>query len=298
MSKRPKSRSYEQKKRRVAYWFLLPWMIGTVFFFFRPMIESVMYSLGTFSITDEGYSVTVTGFSHYIEIFTGDADYIRNILDSFKNMLLTVPTIVMLSLFFAILLDRKFRGRTFFRALFFLPVLVGSGALLSMIGGDVVADNMISAGSVSHLFQSSFLQSVLRESGVAESVVSSLTALVDSVFSLLWKSGIQILIFLAGLSGIPDSLYEVASIEGATKWECFWKVTFPMLSSTLLIGLIYTIVDSFTDNADPVMAQIDTLSKQMFIEESQAMAWSYFGLVLIVIVAVYLLVDRHVFYNN
>lgn len=298
MSKRPKSRSYEQKKRRVAYWFLLPWMIGTVFFFFRPMIESVMYSLGTFSITDEGYSVTVTGFSHYIEIFTGDADYIRNILDSFKNMLLTVPTIVMLSLFFAILLDRKFRGRTFFRALFFLPVLVGSSALLSMIGGDVVADNMISAGSVSHLFQSSFLQSVLRESGVAESVVSSLTALVDSVFSLLWKSGIQILIFLAGLSGIPDSLYEVASIEGATKWECFWKVTFPMLSSTLLIGLIYTIVDSFTDNADPVMAQIDTLSKQMFIEESQAMAWSYFGLVLIVIVAVYLLVDRHVFYNN
>lgn len=298
MSKRPKSRSYEQKKRRVAYWFLLPWMIGTVFFFFRPMIESVMYSFGTFSITDEGYSVTVTGFSHYIEIFTGDADYIRNILDSFKNMLLTVPTIVMLSLFFAILLDRKFRGRTFFRALFFLPVLVGSSALLSMIGGDVVADNMISAGSVSHLFQSSFLQSVLRESGVAESVVSSLTALVDSVFSLLWKSGIQILIFLAGLSGIPDSLYEVASIEGATKWECFWKVTFPMLSSTLLIGLIYTIVDSFTDNADPVMAQIDTLSKQMFIEESQAMAWSYFGLVLIVIVAVYLLVDRHVFYNN
>lgn len=298
MSKRPKSRSYEQKKRRVAYWFLLPWMIGTVFFFFRPMIESVMYSLGTFSITDEGYSVTVTGFSYYIEIFTGDADYIRNIMDSFKNMLLTVPTIVMLSLFFAILLDRKFRGRTFFRALFFLPVLVGSGALLSMIGGDVVADNMISAGSVSHLFQSSFLQSVLRESGVAESVVSSLTALVDSVFSLLWKSGIQILIFLAGLSGIPDSLYEVASIEGATKWECFWKVTFPMLSSTLLIGLIYTIVDSFTDNADPVMAQIDTLSKQMFIEESQAMAWSYFGLVLIVIVAVYLLVDRHVFYNN
>ena len=298
MSKRPKSRSYERKKRRVAYWFLLPWMIGTVFFFFRPMIESVMYSLGTFSITDEGYSVTVTGFSHYIEIFTGDADYIRNILDSFKNMLLTVPTIVMLSLFFAILLDRKFRGRTFFRALFFLPVLVGSSALLSMIGGDVVADNMISAGSVSHLFQSSFLQSVLRESGVAESVVSSLTALVDSVFSLLWKSGIQILIFLAGLSGIPDSLYEVASIEGATKWECFWKVTFPMLSSTLLIGLIYTIVDSFTDNADPVMAQIDTLSKQMFIEESQAMAWSYFGLVLIVIVAVYLLVDRHVFYNN
>lgn len=298
MSKRPKSRSYEQKKRRVAYWFLLPWMIGTVFFFFRPMIESVMYSLGTFSITDEGYSVTVTGFSHYIEIFTGDADYIRNIMDSFKNMLLTVPTIVMLSLFFAILLDRKFRGRTFFRALFFLPVLVGSSALLSMIGGDVVADNMMSAGSVSHLFQSSFLQSVLRESGVAESVVSSLTALVDSVFSLLWKSGIQILIFLAGLSGIPDSLYEVASIEGATKWECFWKVTFPMLSSTLLIGLIYTIVDSFTDNADPVMAQIDTLSKQMFIEGSQAMAWSYFGLVLIVIVAVYLIVDRHVFYNN
>lgn len=290
------SLTYEQKKRRVAYLFLIPWMIGTIFFFFRPLIESVIYSLGTFEITDSGYHISVTGFSHYIEIFTGNADYLRNITQALQNMILSVPAIALLSLFLAILLNQKFAGRTIFRSIFFLPILIGSSALMSLISGDVVASSIMSDSSVSHLFQSNFLQSVLLESGVAENLVSGVTSLVDSVFELIWKSGIQILIFLAGLQTISDSLYEVAKIEGATAWECFWKVTVPMLSSTILINLIYTIVDSFVDYSNPVMKQIDTLSKQMFIEESQAMAWFYFLVVLAFIGVIYALLNRHVFY--
>lgn len=290
------SLTYEQKKRRVAYLFLIPWMIGTIFFFFRPLIESVIYSLGTFEITDSGYHISVTGFFHYIEIFTGNADYLRNITQALQNMILSVPAIVLLSLFLAVLLNQKFAGRTIFRSIFFLPILIGSSALMSLISGDVVASSIMSDSSVSHLFQSNFLQSVLLESGVAENLVSGVTSLVDSVFELIWKSGIQILIFLAGLQTISDSLYEVAKIEGATAWECFWKVTVPMLSSTILINLIYTIVDSFVDYSNPVMKQIDTLSKQMFIEESQAMAWFYFLVVLAFIGVIYALLNRHVFY--
>ena len=291
-----KGLTYEQKKSRVAYLFLIPWVIGTVFFFFRPLIESVMYSLGSYEITDTGYTIKLTGFSHYVEIFTSDADYIRNITKSLQSMVLTVPSIVLLSLFISIILNQKFRGRTAFRAIFFLPILVGSSAIMSILNGDVFAQSMSSGTHVSYLFQSDFLKSVLLESGIAENVVTTATGLVDSVFQLIWKSGIQILIFIAGLQNISDSMYEVAKIEGATAWECFWKVTVPMLSSTILINLIYTIIDSFVDFSNPVMKQIDTLSKQMYIEMSSAMAWFYFLIVLILIIIVYALINRKVFY--
>ena len=288
--------TYEQRKSRVAYLFLIPWMIGTVFFFFRPLVESVMYSLGKYEILDNGYTITITGFNNYWDILAGDADYVRNIMAALEKMALSAPAIVLLSLFLAIILNQKFFGRTVARAVFFLPVLIGGSAIMSIINGDVISQSMSSGTKVSQLFQSSFLQSVLLESGVAENVVSTATGLVDSVFQLIWKSGIQIMIFLAGLQTISDSLYEVAKIEGATAWECFWKVTFPMLSSTILINLIYTAVDSFIDFENPVMNQINSLTRQMFIEQSSAMAWFYFLIVLVIIVVVYALVNRHVFY--
>ena len=286
--------TYEQRKSRVAYLFLIPWIIGTIFFFFRPLV--VMYSLGTYEILDNGYTITITGFDNYREILTKDADYVRNITTALEKMVLTTPAIVLLSLFLAIILNQKFVGRTLARAVFFLPVLIGGSAIMSIINGDVISQSMSSGTKVSQLFQSSFLQSVLLESGVAESVVTTATGLVDSVFQLIWKSGIQIMIFLAGLQTISDSLYEVAKIEGATAWECFWKVTFPMLSSTILINLIYTAVDSFVDFENPVMVQINSLTRQMFIEQSSAMAWFYFVIVMVCILVLYAIINRHVFY--
>ncbi len=291
-----KNTTYEQRKSRVAYLFLIPWIIGTVFFFFRPLVESVMYSLGTYEILDNGYNITITGFDNYREILSGDAEYVRNITAALEKMALSTPAIVLLSLFLAIILNQKFFGRTVARAVFFLPVLIGGSAIMSIINGDVISQSMSSGAKVSQLFQSSFLQSVLLESGLTEGVVRTATNLVDSVFQLIWKSGIQIMIFLAGLQTISDSLYEVAKIEGATAWECFWKVTFPMLSSTILINLIYTVVDSFIDFENPVMIQINSTTRQMFIEQSSAMAWFYFLIVLVVIIVVYALVNRHVFY--
>ena len=88
---------------------------------------------------------------------------------------------------------------------------------------------------------------LLYETGINMTLINSVTAIVDSLFELIWKTGIQQLIFLAGLQTINASMYEVAKIEGATGWETFWKVTFPMISPMLLINIIYTLIDSFTD---------------------------------------------------
>ena len=293
----PRHSTYERRKARVGFVFIIPWIIGTVFFFFRPLVESMMYSLGAYEITDTGYTIRLTGFSHYIEIFTEDANYVRNLTDALKNMALQVPVILIFSLFMAILLNQKFVGRTAARAVFFLPIIIGNGVILSIINGDVFAQSMSASSEVSHMFQSTFLGTLLLESGMNQELVTMATGLVDSVFQLIWKSGIQILIFIAALQTVSDSMYEVAKIEGATGWETFWKVTFPIISPMIIVNMIYTVIDSFVDLDNPVMAQIDSLSQQMLIELSSAMAWFYFLVVLLLIGLIYLLVNRRVFYQ-
>jgi ABC transporter, permease protein len=293
----PRHSTYERRKARVGFVFIIPWIIGTVFFFFRPLVESMMYSLGAYEITDTGYTIRLTGFSHYIEIFTEDANYVRNLTDALKNMALQVPVILIFSLFMAILLNQKFVGRTAARAVFFLPIIIGNGVILSIINGDVFAQSMSASSEVSHMFQSTFLGTLLLESGMNQELVTMATGLVDSVFQLIWKSGIQILIFIAALQTVSDSMYEVAKIEGATGWETFWKVTFPIISPMIVVNMIYTVIDSFVDLDNPVMAQIDSLSQQMLIELSSAMAWFYFLVVLLLIGLIYLLVNRRVFYQ-
>ena len=293
----PRHSTYERRKARVGFVFIIPWIIGTVFFFFRPLVESMMYSLGAYEITDTGYTIRLTGFSHYIEIFTEDANYVRNLTDALKNMALQVPVILIFSLFMAILLNQKFVGRTAARAVFFLPIIIGNGVILSIINGDVFAQSMSASSEVSHMFQSTFLGTLLLESGMNQELVTMATGLVDSVFQLIWKSGIQILIFIAALQTVSDSMYEVPKIEGATGWETFWKVTFPIISPMIVVNMIYTVIDSFVDLDNPVMAQIDSLSQQMLIELSSAMAWFYFLVVLLLIGLIYLLVNRRVFYQ-
>ena len=155
---------------------------------------------------------------------------------------------------------------------------------------------MENAGS-SQLFKTEFLQSLLLESGFGESFVSGLTDLVDGIFGLIWKSGIQILVFLAALQTIPESMYEASKMEGATGWEIFWKITFPMISPMILLNLIYTIIDSFTDYSNVVMLYINTFAENMQMSISSAMSWSYFLIVLVLIAAVYAFVNKRVFYQ-
>jgi ABC-type sugar transport system permease subunit len=212
-------------------------------------------------------------------------------------MIYQVPVIVIFSLFIAIILNQKFFGRTFVRATFFLPVIIASGVVISIIKGDFLSQAMMSTTSVSHLFSTTFLNSLLSESGIPYSLTSLITTTVDNMFELIWKSGIQILIFLAGLQTIHVSQYEAAKIEGATGWEIFWKITFPMISPITILNVMYTIIDSFRDYSNPVINQIATSTQQLKLEFSLAMSWSYFAFVIFVIACVYVVINRYVFYQ-
>lgn len=289
--------NYERKKSRAGFYFILPWIIGTALFFIVPLIQSIQYSFGKIELLDVGYQVKWVGFENFRYIFQKDAYFIPKATDEIRNTLLHTPLIVIFSLFIAMLLNQKFRGRTIVRAMFFLPVIIANGVIISIINGDVYSNVVMENASASQLFSNGFLNNLMLESGIPESFVTSLIGVVDSIFELIWHTGVQILIFLAGLQTVSPAMYEAASVEGATGWEAFWKITFPMVSPMLLLNVIYTIIDSYTDYSNSVMTYISSLNANMKMEISTAMAWVYFLVVIVILAVVYSIINRKVFYE-
>lgn len=290
--------SYEKKKSLVGFFFIVPWIVGTAIFFLVPLVQSVLYSFGKIQLVDNGYELQMVGLANFRTIFNDDPYFFPLVVDEFKNMIINTPIIVIFSLFIALLLKQDFRGRTFVRGVFFLPVIIANGVIITIINGDVFTDVIMSDAGSSQLFRSEFFSSLMLESGISQDIVNGLTGIIDNMFELIWKTGVQILIFLAGLQTISTAMYEAAKIEGASGWELFWRVTFPMISPMILLNVIYTIIDSFTDYSNEVMKYIDTQTTGMKMELGSAMAWLYFLAVLVLMGIVYAFVSRRVYYET
>ena len=289
---------YESKKSLAGFLFVSIWVIGFIFFFLLPFLQSVRYSFSDIVLNPNGgYTLNFIGWKNYIKAFTTDAEFLPAVFSSLGAMLNQVPIIVLFSLFVAIILNQKFVGRTFVRGIFFIPIIVANGVILSIMNGDVLSQTIMQGSSSSTLFQSEFLYELMFKSGMSQEFVNGLTGVVDSLFALIWKSGIQIIIFLAGLQTIADSMYEAAKIEGATGWETFWKITFPMISPMIILNLIFTIIDSFTDYNNVVMKYINEQQIGMRLAYSSTLGWIYFLMVAVIIVMVYLIINKRVFYQ-
>lgn len=289
---------YESKKSLAGFLFVSIWVIGFIFFFLLPFLQSVRYSFSDIVLNPNGgYTLNFIGWKNYIKAFTTDAEFLPAVFSSLGAMLYQVPIIVLFSLFVAIILNQKFVGRTFVRGVFFIPIIVANGVILSIMNGDVLSQTIMQGSSSSTLFQSEFLYELMFKSGMSQEFVNGLTGVVDSLFALIWKSGIQIIIFLAGLQTIADSMYEAAKIEGATGWETFWKITFPMISPMIILNLIFTIIDSFTDYNNVVMKYINEQQIGMRLAYSSTLGWIYFLMVAVIIVMVYLIINKRVFYQ-
>ena len=230
----------------MGYFFIFPLILGILFVFLPNLITTFQFSMNDVQINgSEGYSLSFRGFEYYIIALTRDANFIPYTISAIKDMLINVPVILIFSMLMASILNQKFHGRAVARAIFFIPVLLSTG-ILSEIEGYIMG-NISSAGlstggsldSVLNFNMGEFLASMNFNDfliGIVESAVSN-------IYTVLKSSGMQIYIFLAGIQEIPDYLYEAAQIEGCSKWEAFWKITFPMLSPQIAVNLIYTIVD-------------------------------------------------------
>lgn len=292
---------YERRKALYGYGFLAIWIIGTLYFFIRPLITSFWYSLNKTTVTIGQMSTEFIGIQNYIDTFTKDTDYTEALLTMLKDTLWKTPIIIIFSILIAVILNQKFRGRTFARAVFFLPVIIATGPVISIINGDMDTSGYSGgADQFSTMFETDMAGALLRFLGVyniSDSVTELISLVTSDIFNLVWNSGIQIIIFLAALQNIPFSAKEAAQIEGATSWEFFWKITLPYISPMIVANLIYTIIDSFIDTTNGVMELVLQQASDWNHGYSAAMAWAYFLIVILALCIVLPIVNKFVYYE-
>ena len=276
-SKLKKSRGIEELKARWGFMFILPWLVGLIVFFFIPIVQSIIYSFS--SVNAIGEWLGWKGFEHYDYLLNKAPDYTTWLTDSLSDLAYSMPIILVLSLILAMMLNQKFRGRLFFRALYFLPVIIASGYVMKMIfttTDESLTEMGTSAGMSSGLIT---VEDLTTSFNFSKEIAEFVSTAINDIFNLIWSCGIQIVLFLSGLQSIPASLYEASRVEGATKWEEFWFITFPMLSRiTLLVG-VFTMVELFTNERNPLIAEVYKKIRGTQYDESSAMIWFYFIIV-------------------
>ena len=300
-----KSISLEQKRIRWGYIFALPFAVGFVLFFLSPLILYVILGFGKLSLTNQGMQLNPVGLENFRQVLFVRVGYFEQVLKSLGELLLTSPAIVLYSLFVATLLNQEFKGRGAVRAIFFLPVIMASG-IAAVSNNDSLMGHAIHAlsGDVSLTGDgdnTSMVKGLMDLLGASFSpqMFSFVSNLVGKIYTITMSSGVQILIFLAGLQGISPSLYEASSIEGATSWENFWKITLPMISPVVLVNSVYTIVDQLGGASNAViMDMYDTALKQNQFGFSSAMGLIYFSLIFIVVGFVIFIMSKFVYYED
>lgn len=288
-------RTVEERKGARGFLFILPWVIGVIWFFIVPMVEAMFYVFCQVEIRAGGVTRTFVGLSNLNFIFAEDPEAIMALAQSVGQTLLETAIILVFSLVVALILNQEFPGRTFSRAIFALPILVSSGVVLSIFQEDLFT-TALSAGTTSTIFQADTLTNALKSLGLGSDVVDQLSSLIGQALDLMWKSGVQILLFVAGLNAVPPQLYEVCSVEGATAWQTLWKVTFPLVTPFILLNVLYTIIDSFTFFSNPVIKEINALFVGSNYSYSTTLSMAYCLLVLVVTGIVGGLLSRKVFY--
>ena len=284
----------ERRRRRTAYLFLSPWLIGFVLFFLRPLVETIRYSFGHLQVRDTGgmeiLSLESGPFANFVEAFTKDPNFVRLFTEGLKDLALQVPAIVVFSAFIALLLNQEFIGRTFMRGMFFLPVIITTGMISSIIRENLTNVAQGGMDTQTNIFQSTAMAAFLTDNGLPDGVTQVITTLINNSVDVVWQSGIQILIFLSGMLAIPSVYYEVASVEGATKWEAFWRITFPIIRPYILVNIIYSMIDIFSSYDNEAMQyMVNMVYQQMQFSLGSAMSWVYFLTVMFIIGVVTLL---------
>ena len=299
--KRRKVASLDKKKAKAGWWFILPFLFGFVTVYVPIVYRSIIYS-----ISDKANaSGQIIGFENYIHILTEDENFTKTLTGGIQQLVFDIPAIVIFSLVMAVLLNQKVLGRAVFRAIFFVPVILGTGLIDELDSlANPVLDNMQqqqgatdggTGTSATEIISTYDLAKLFEGMKVGTELVEYVTDLVNNIYGIINRSGVQLLIFLSGLQSISPAIYESCSIDGATTWETFWKITFPMISPMILVNTVYTVIDAFTSQGNSVIRLILGTQQQPI---AAAMAWVYFLIVLVLIGAVTAFVSSFVFYQR
>ena len=301
-----RGRSLERKKARAGWIFTMPFLIGFILIYLPIVYESVK---STFFVSNAVTGSTFVWFDNYRDALfsyttSSGQTFITMLGSALTQLIIDIPAILIFSLFMAVLLNQKMAGRAFFRAIFFIPVIIATGIMESIeaqnvLGeymeggmetgeGESATDGLVSLMDVEMLFANLM---------IGQGLATYVTQLINNIFDIVNRSGVQMLIFLAGLQSISPAIYESCQIDGASAWETFWKITFPMISPMILVNAIYTIIDSFTTESNVAMKFIDAVYSSSK-EVSVAMSWMYFLIVIIILAAIAGIISMFVFYQK
>lgn len=264
--------------------FMSPWLIGLLVFILFPLVYSIWLSLCQVEFSADGIVTSFVGIQWYKEALTADANFIKDMASTLKSIVFSTPMILVFSIILALLLNRPLKGRAFFRALYFFPVIIISGPVMSKLMSNA-AFTIISPEQFA-------VYQVLQN--LPDLISVPLCYIFDNIVIILWYSGVQTLIILAGLQKIGDPIYEAASIDGASAWQKFWKITLPHLRPMILVSAAYTVVDL----AGKTTTEMHTLIEKNMMNinkpysYSAALSWLYTVVVLLILGITFLILKE------
>lgn len=291
-----------QKRKAIAgYIFIAPFIIGFLVFMVQPFLQSLYMSFCNVNLGAGQFELVFNKIENYRKAFLVDPEFNRLLVEEISRMVINSLAIMVFSFFVALILNQKFKGRALVRAIFFLPVILSSGVVIGLETDNALMSSMadIIEQSTSDASITAVLENILVTSGVGASAFEQVFEIIDNIYDVAIASGIQIIIFLSGLQTISESMYEAADIEGCTKWESLWKITFPMISSMFLVNWIYTIIDFCMRSDNEVIEKISTvMTQQMEYGFASAMSWVYFLIVIVFVGISSLIISRGVYYYD
>jgi len=294
-----------RRQNRVGYLFILPFLFGFVAFLLVPIAQSIVFTFNELQIVATGYELTPRGWRFYERALFVDTRFRVMIVDSLLRTITDVPVIIAFSLFIAVLLNQRFRGRTLARAVFFLPVIISTGYMAIADQGNPILsllqnrNPLEAADKIRESVTSYKLVMALLGDSLPLWMTDFAVQAAGRIGEIVTRSGLQIIIFLGALNTIHPSLYEASSMEGATPWENFWKITFPMVGPYILVNVVYTIIDSFTNMSSQVMRTVQGYIVYMTdFSFGLTLAWLYFILLFLILALVFFVMSKRVFYYD
>ena len=300
-----------ERKARKGWFFVLPFVLGLVLLYLPIVIDSIAFSFTTITKQSSNGGITFydyiewAGLTHFKAAF--NESFFTSLGEGILNLIWEVPAIVVFSLFVAVILNQKMFGRAAFRAIFFVPVIISTGlmevvnaaASTSQNAGEI-ENGLGSNGGANSFISMMDVQLLFSNMKVGTQLVTYVIDLVNSIYDIVNFSGVQMLIFLAGLQSVSPAIYEASRIDGASSWETFWKITFPMVSPMIFVNAIYTIIDSFTRQSNVVMSTIQDIYAGGGINQNiaTAQAWTYFIVVMLIVGVFAAFASAFVFYQK
>lgn len=306
-----------RRRSAIGLLFVAPWLIGFAAFLAAPLARSLIMSFA--DVNSISLQMRFVGLSNYTKGFLDDAEFLPIYWETARNALIDTPIIVFFSLVIAIVLDRKIPAKALFRAVFFLPVVISSGYVIEELFGQGVG-GIASAigvggggGAGGQALESTAAQLTAKTPAIINvsaylreflgpEVAQGVSDFLNRLGLVLWRSGIQVLLFLAGLQGISSFLYDAARIDGANEWELFWKVTLPVISPIIVAVVVFTIIDSFMDVFNKVLDYIHRVSFTRAggfdYGYGAALSWIYFITVFALILLTVVAIRKRLFYQG